>query len=173
MKKKYLIILFSFITLIFTLNIFIKIRKLSSLSDNCLTEKFNKEFKFDSINKLKLNFEYDFDEIFDCKEWDEILVVQAPYINRTLLYIKSGIILPGYDYINSSEDSHFLFFINNGNVITKPIRFGSNNFIFSNNFKTSNYLKSSRENSKFKYKRFENSHYDGLFTLELSGNKSN
>ena len=165
MKKKYLIILLVVIILIFSINLFVKINKLSSVSNNCLTEKFNKEFKFDSIDELKLNSEYDFDKIFDCTEWDEILVIQAPYVNRLLLYIKSGIILPDYDYINTSQNIYFLFFINNGNVITKPIPFGSDKFVFSN------YLKNSREDTNFIYKRFENSHFDGLFTLELKDNK--
>ncbi|WP_024770565.1 hypothetical protein [Aquimarina macrocephali] len=58
---------------------------------------------------IQLNSEYEFNNIFKCEDWDEFLIVQAPYVNRPLIYIMSGgVLLPEYDYINASEDTYFL-----------------------------------------------------------------
>jgi len=141
--------------------------QLSSVSESCLTESFNKEFI--PPEKLNLNTEYNFSAIFKCTEWDEILVTQAPYVSRAFIYIQSGVLLPEYDYINSSENNYFLFFINNGHIINEPIIFGGPYFLFSNKFSSSNYLKIEKENANFIYKKYEDSDYD-MVTLELIEN---
>ena len=164
---KYIFRIFGVIGIIMIASFLNKKIQLSSLSESCLTESFNKEFI--PLEKLNLNTEYNFSKIFNCTEWDEVFIVQAPYINRAFIYIQSGVLLPEYDYINSSENNHFVFFINNGHIINKPIIFGGPYFLFSNNFNRSNYLKIEKENANFIYKKYEDSYY-GMVTLELIEN---
>lgn len=164
---KYIFRIFGVIGIIMIASFLNKKIQLSSVSESCLTESFNKEFI--PPEKLNLNTEYNFSATFKCTEWDEILVTQAPYVSRAFIYIQSGVLLPEYDYINSSENNYFLFFINNGHIINEPIIFGGPYFLFSNKFSSSNYLKIEKENANFIYKKYEDSYY-GMVTLELIEN---
>ena len=163
-NKKYIILLIAIVILVFTFDLLLKVRKVSNLSNTCLIESFNETFS--NIENLPLNSEYEFSEIFDCNDWDEFLIVQAPYVNRPLIYIMSGgILLPKYDYINASDNTYFLFFIENRNIVNNPIVFSDPYFIFSQNFNNFNYVKIDRLKANFIYKKFENSDFD-LYTLE-------
>jgi len=166
--KKYIIIIIGFIILMLASRFVFKNIKNSNLSITCLTERFNNEFNLLEISKL--NSEFNFHEKFECYDWNKIIIVEAPYVNRFLIYFSSSILLPDYDYSNISEGTYLLFFLDGNYPVSKPIEFGRNDFIFSNNFNRFNYLKIDRDKTKFIYKKFEHSDFE-LYTLELS-NKS-
>ncbi len=162
-----LIILILFILSFVIIYSYIKFNKTTILPKTCLTETFNENFK--NLDKIKVNSEYNFSAIFNCKDWDEIIIIGGPVFSRTMIYTTSGIILPKVDYLNYTEGTIFLFFIKKNRIISEPIPIWHPNFIFSQNFNRYNYLKVGREKSRFIYKPFEHSEFE-LFTLELIDN---
>lgn len=158
-KKKLLfvitLIIFSFI--IFNI---INFNKEVKVENTCLNNNFLK------VSDLKLNSIYDFDKKYNCRDWDEILIVGGgSSFNRLNIYFRTGIVLPKYDYINQPEAFSFLFFLNKGEIVSNPIIFGGSNFIFTQNLKNNN-LRLKRENAVFIYKRYENPEFE-LYTLEI------
>ncbi len=160
MKK--IIIIVGVLIFIIALRLFIKKSQNSKLSEICLTDKFVEEFS--SLNNVRVMF--DFNKLFNCDDWDKVFVVEAPYINRALIYLGSDVLLPDYDYNNINEGTYILFFLNGNTPMGKPIKFTRDNFIFSNNFNRLNFLKINKEEAKFVYKKYEHTDYN-LWTLEL------
>jgi hypothetical protein len=164
MKKKKIILIIGFIALVFLSRLVIKNVKNSKLSKTCLIDSFNK--KFNDLDNAKLNSVFNFNESINCIDWNKILIVEAPYVHRSLIYLTSDVLIPDYDYSNINEGTYLLFFLDGNSPISKPIEFGGSDFIFSNNFNRFNYVKIDRDEAKFIYKKYEHSDFE-LYTLEL------
>ncbi|NIK92807.1 hypothetical protein GZ212_11645 [Mangrovimonas sp. CR14] len=138
-----------------------------TLSSNCITESFNTHFS--NLSNLKINSSYNFDKIFYCEKWDEILVTDAHYYHRILGYLTNGVLVPSYDPFQYLEGTYLVYFLKDNIIISEPISWYHEHFIFSENFKTFNYIKIKRRNAHFFYKKYEHTDYD-LNTFEIIKN---
>ncbi|QOD60939.1 hypothetical protein H9I45_00425 [Polaribacter haliotis] len=152
------------IILYFSLNTFYKLYKNNTISKTCLSETFNK--KFSDLSKLEINSIHDFNIIFNCEDWDEIYIISSMYYDRGIGFLTTGILVPSYNRFDYFEGTSLLFFIKNNAIISDPLPFYNDHFIFSNNYNRVNSARFDRENSKFIYKKYEHSDYD-FTTLEL------
>ena len=134
------------------------------ISDTCLTISFNKSFE--DLSSLKINSTYDFDELFDCQKWDEILIIDVHYYMKSIGYIYSGILVPSYDQFQYAEGSYFVYFLKNNIIVSNPVQLYDNGFIFSPKGYNNNFIKIKRKDAQFIYKKFEYTDYD-LNTLDL------
>ncbi len=164
MKSKVVFKIFIGFLLYFFLSFSYKFLSNNFLSDTCLTTTFNKHFI--DLSALKINSTYDFDVMFNCKKWDEILITDTHYYIRSVGYISSGVLVPSYDQFQYAEGSYFVYFLKNNIIVNNPIQLYGNNFIFSPKLKNGNFIKIKRKNAKFIYKKFEHSDYD-LNTLDF------
>jgi hypothetical protein len=154
------------IILFFLLRVFIAY---PDTNNNCIPESFNEDF-----NKITLNEYFDLDRSYECKEWDEIIITGRDIYSKPLFFLSSGYILPDYnDYLEHPDYIYFIFFANNGKIISKPIPFGNGQFIFSQNFNRFNFFKAKRKNAKFKLRLFDSLRYEKLTTLEWTPGGTN
>ena len=148
----------------FVLSTAFKAYKNSTLSESCLTKTFNKNFS--DLSTLDINSIHDFDEIFDCQDWDEIFIHDAIYYSRRIGYLTSGILVPSYDINEYHEGVYLVYFLKNSIIVSTPNSLYSSNFIISQNFNDGNNVRINRKKAKFIYQKFEHSDYD-FNTLEL------
>lgn len=152
------------IILYFALSTTYKLYKNSTITETCLTETFDSNLS--DLSNLKINSTYDFNQMFNCQKWDEILITDAHYYYRGFGYLSNGVLVPSYDPFQYLEGTYIIYFLNNNIIVNKPIPLYSDNFILSLNLKNFNYIKIKRNNAKFIYKKLEHSNYD-LNTLEI------
>ncbi|UPQ80461.1 hypothetical protein M0M57_06380 [Flavobacterium azooxidireducens] len=153
-----------FLLLIIVIVLVFKFSNGNNLKDSCLNEQYI------PIESLSVGAEFDFKKVFNCKPWDYIIVIdKVNLINRINIFFKTGKILPNYEYEEYPDHTYFLFFFDNGSIISKPIHFGSPNFIFVEGF-NSNFMKIEKENSIFINTPYKTTDFD-LFTFE-SKNKT-
>ena len=164
MTKKIVYKIILGIILYFVLGTIYKLYTNSTLSTTCLTESFNTHFS--DLSNLKINSNHDFDELFNCQKWDEILVTDAHYYMREFGYLANGVLVPSYDPFQYLEGTYLIYFLKNNIILSEPIELYNDNFIFSQNFKNFNYIKIKRNDAKFLYKKYEHTDYD-LNTLEI------
>ena len=152
------------IILYFVLSTVFKLYKNSVISETCLTDIFSTHFS--DLSSLKINSIHDFDEIFDCQDWDEIFIHDAIYYSRGIGYLRSGVLVPSYDFNEYTEGVYLVYFLKNNIVISNPNLLFDSNFILSLDNNIEQYLRISRKNAKFIYQKYEHNDYD-LNTFEL------
>lgn len=161
-KRKLIIILLVTFTIVYFGKLYLKHEDVENIDDTCLVNDFKS--KFEDFENASLNTEFNFSQMFQCEDWDEIIFVQAPYVYRPLVYAASCVLLPPFDYMEHSEGTYFVFFLSNGYVVNEPILFGHSKFFFSQNLNYFGYLKLKRDRAVFVYEKFENDDFE-LFTL--------
>jgi hypothetical protein len=167
MKSKLLLkILIGFI-LYFILSFGYKLLNNAFIPDTCLNTSFTKSFK--DLSSLKINATCDFNEMFNCQKWDEILITDAHYYIRAVGYLYSGILVPSYDQFQYLEGTYLVYFLKNNIIVSNPVQLYNDGFIFSPKSYKNNHIKIERKNAKFIYKKFEHSDYD-FNTFELTEN---
>ena len=81
-------------------------------------------------------------------------------------YLKNGVLVPAFDQIQYPKGTYLVYFLENNIIISEPVPLFDPNFIFSQNFKSGNYVKIGRKNAKFIYKKFDHTDFD-LNTFEI------
>lgn len=164
MKSKIILKILIGLFLYFILSFSFKLYTSTYVSDKCLNSTFNNQFE--DLSSLKINSTYDFDNIFDCEPWNEILITDAHYYMRSVGYLYSGVLVPSYDPFQYFEGTYLIYFLKNNIIVSNPVELHNNDFIFSAQSYKNSLIKIKREDAKFVYKKFEHSDYD-LTTLEL------
>ena len=152
------------IILYFVLSTVFKLYKNSVILETCVPDTFKTHFA--DLSSLEINSIHDFDDIFNCQGWDEIFIHDAIYYSRGIGYLRSGVLVPSYDFNEYIEGVYLVYFLKNNIVISNPNPLFDSNFILALDNNIQQYLRISRKNAKFIYKKFEHSDYD-LNTLEL------
>lgn len=132
-------------------------------NERCLFDSY--ENSIGNFENLEVNHKYDFSKIFACKEWSEVLII-GEYTYRSVVFFKTSILLPNFDFSNVKKGSSLLYFIKNKNVISEPIIISHESLILSNNYNKSLFLKVNKNRANFVFKKLEDSDLD-IFTLEL------
>ena len=109
MKKRLVYKIVVGIILYFVLGIIYKYYKNSTLERTCLTNNFIQNYS--DLTYLEINSTHDFDEIFDCEEWNEILVTDAHYYMRGFGYLKNGVLVPAFDQIQYPKGTYLVYFL--------------------------------------------------------------
>ena len=128
--------------------LFIKFNGVNDVKENCLTDAFDKVFKKE--NSIQLGKTYDFSEIFNCKEWDDLIVVGGQRANRTAIFLKEGIALPSIDYFNRAQGSLVFFFIKDKKLVSSPISFYHPDFLYFENFNDFDYVSIKKQDAVFR-----------------------
>jgi hypothetical protein len=152
------------IILYFILSTVFKLYKNSVISDTCLSNTFKTNFS--DLSSFEINSTYDFEDIFECQNWDEIFIVDAVYYSRGIGYLRSGILVPSSDINEYPEGTYLVYFLKNNIVISNPNPLFDSNFILSLDNNIIQYLRINKKNAKFIYQKFEHSDFD-YNTLEL------
>lgn len=147
MKKKMIIALILCVLAIF-FYVFIQFVKVNSVEKTCLTYEFNEVFKKE--NSFTLNKVYDFSEIFNCKNWDEIIIVGGKRENRAAIFLKEGVALPEINYSNRPSGSLLFYLIKDKKLISSPVEFWQSGFLYFNDFNSFDYVSLDREKAIFK-----------------------
>ncbi|RBW63428.1 hypothetical protein DS884_00115 [Tenacibaculum sp. E3R01] len=164
MKRKIIYKIIAGLLIYFILNTCYKLYKNYTISETCLSNTFNN--KYLDLSNLKINSIHNFDEIFNCQEWDEIFVTSSIYYYRGIGYLYTGVLVPSYDKFQYPEGTALLYFMKNNAIISNPLPLYSDNFIFSNHYGKSNSVRIKRKHAKFIYKKHEHTDFE-LNTLEL------
>lgn len=161
--KKVVIKLFIGIVLYIILSTSFKHYKNITVSDTCFLETYNATFM--NITTPPLNSVYNFDDIFECGDWDEIFIVEA-YYSRDIGYIKSGILIPKDQGI-ISEDASRVYFLKNNYLVSPQVILYFKNFLLVD-FNNYHYLKVNREDAIFKCVELETIGFDyPIYSFEL------
>lgn len=165
-KRKNIIILAIALFLIALLYVFIRFNNVSNIEKNCLVDDFDEVFEKE--NSLKLGEVYDFSKIFNCKSWDEIIIVGGLRVNRAIIFLKEGTALPPINYFNRAQGSLVFFLIKNGKLISPPISFYHPDFLYFENFNDFDYVSLKKEDAIFKCVKLETIGSDEeILTFEL------
>lgn len=170
-KKKKVIITFSVLFFIVTAYVFIQFSEANNIEETCFDSDFDKALKKE--NSIRLNEIYNFSKIFNCKSWDEIIIVGGPRANRTAIFFKEGVALPKIDYINRADGSLVFFLVKEGKLISPPISLWQPGFLYFRDFNSFDYICLEREDAVFKCVILETIGFDKpIFTFELINKKN-
>lgn len=153
-KRKNIIILAIALFLIATSYVFIKFNNASNIENNCLINDFDKVFEKD--NSIKLGEVYDFSKILNCKNWDEVIIVSGERINRAVIFLKEGIVLPKIDYhFSYPNGSLVLYLIKDGKLISSPLSYWQSGFLYLEDLNSFDYVRLEREEAIFECVKLE------------------
>lgn len=165
-KRKNIIFLVITLLLIALGYVFIQFNSASNIEKNCLTYDF--DGVFEKENSLKLDKVYDFSKIFNCKNWDEIIIVGGQRANRAIIFLKEGVALPKIDYINRLKGELLFYLVKDGKLISSPISFYHSDFLYFENFNDFDYVSLKKEDAIFKCVKLETIGTDEeILTFEL------
>ena len=165
-KRKNIIILAIGLFLIVLCYVFIKFYNVSNIESNCLVNDFDKVFEKE--NSLKEGKVYNFSEIFNCKDWDEIIIVGGPRVSRAMIFLKEGVALPPIDYFNRAQGSLVFFLVKNGKLISLPISFYHQDFLYFEDLNSFDYVRLDKEEAIFKCVELETKGLDEkILTFEI------
>ncbi|UJH68663.1 hypothetical protein [Allomuricauda sp. SCSIO 65647] len=146
---------------------FIEFDNINSGKNDCLVNDFNIVFRKE--NSIKLGEVYNFSQIFNCRNWDEVIIVGGRKANRTIIYIKEGVALPKIDYRNRLQGVLLFYFVKDGKLISSPISFYDQDFLYFEDFNYFDYVSLKKKEAIFKCVKLETIGADEeILTFELS-----
>ncbi len=166
MRKKRFISLLVIILLIISSYVFIQFNIANNMKGSCFDVEFEKTFK--KNDSIELNKIYDFTKIFNCKDWDKIIIVGGTRANRAVVFLKEGVALPKINYSNRLSESLIFYFVKDGKLTSSPISYWQSNFMYFKDFNDFDYICLDKENSIFKCVELETlGNKETILTFEL------
>jgi hypothetical protein len=168
-KRKKIIVLVSVLFFICISYILLQFNTANNIKESCFESSLNKVLK--KGDSLKLDKIYNFSKIFNCKNWNEVIIVGGSNASSVAIFLKEGIALPKINYSKRLKGSLLFYFIKDGKLISQPISLWQPGFLYFKDFNNFDYINLKKKDAIFKCVELETIGSEKMMlTFELTGN---